>query len=329
MAIVKYPLIRYRIIDELLNRKKYVKTKEFCEAVRERFGSSITGRQIRNDIDFMKGDDGYRAPIAYCRRERAFYYEYQFSIQALHLDQKEIESLEFAAALIWHYKESGFFRGISNAIGKIKMGVDFAQVPSQDFRQSIQPEDLPMQRGQEHLPVLLEAINAREVLRISYRKFQQERDSVHHFHPYVLKEYQNLWYVIGYSELRSDIRSFAVDRIQHIDRRNASFVMLKGFDPISYFRHSFGVTVMQEKPIRLVLQFTKRQGDYLKVVPIHRTQEIIEENEEGLKVVLTTYPTYELFMKLLSYGENVVVLEPQSVAVELRDRLMRALTNYT
>ncbi|HCF64162.1 MAG TPA: hypothetical protein DEU93_08405 [Chitinophagaceae bacterium] len=43
-------------------------------------------------------------------------------------------------------------------------------------------------------------------------------------------------------------------------------------------------------------------------MPLHHSQETLEDSEEGLKIQLTVYPTRELVMTVLSYGKEVEVL---------------------
>ena len=48
----------------------------------------------------------------------------------------------------------------------------------------------------------------------------------------------------------------------------------------NYFKYSFGITVSEIDPVDVVISFDPEQGNYLKTLPIHPTQEIIKDNSK-------------------------------------------------
>jgi predicted DNA-binding transcriptional regulator YafY len=327
MDATSLPEYRYRIIDELLNKKSHVKTKEMANVIGERCGKEISTRQVLNYISSMKADP-YWAPIENDPKRKAYFYSRQFSIAAMDLAKGELEALEFAAGLIYQYRDAGFFSGLSNAIGKIKLGVGFAHLDRNDFHKWVQTEDVPLQKGQEHLATLLNCIKSKTKVDLTYRKFSQDVHQKHVFHPYMLKESLNMWYVVGFSEKRNEIRNFAIDRILSIGSRNDIFAINTAFDHELYFKHAFGITVAKTPPEKIFLEFSKKQSNYLRALPIHSTQKIEEIPDSGIFVSIEAYPTYEFYMKLLSYGANVKVVSPTSVLKEHQRRLQEAIDWY-
>ena len=63
-------------------------------------------------------------------------------------------------------------------------------------------------------------------------------------------------------------------------------------------------------------------------MPLHHSQRIERDDENGLLVSLFVRPTYELYMKLMGYGKEVEVLEPRGVREELAEKLRAALGQY-
>ncbi|MDR0954003.1 MAG: hypothetical protein LBM20_01295 [Rikenellaceae bacterium] len=73
----KFALARYRLIDLMLRRSNYVKSSSIIEKCFEQTGFRVSRRTIQLDIEAMRFDSflGYNAPIGYCPRRKAYYYE--------------------------------------------------------------------------------------------------------------------------------------------------------------------------------------------------------------------------------------------------------------
>jgi predicted DNA-binding transcriptional regulator YafY len=68
------------------------------------------------------------------------------------------------------------------------------------------------------------------------------------------------------------------------------------------------------EPEKVVLAFTPMQGKYIKSQPIHPSQQVESDNEKECRISLNVVINHELQMLLLSYGANVKILQPQSLA---------------
>ena len=66
----------------------------------------------------------------------------------------------------------------------------------------------------------------------------------------------------------------------------------------------------------------------IKSLPLHESQVILKDNEQELLIKLTLFVTYDLLMEILSYGNNVKVLQPLSLVDEIRDCYENALKQY-
>ena len=71
------------------------------------------------------------------------------------------------------------------------------------------------------------------------------------------------------------------------------------------------------KPARIVLRAYNVHRHYMASLPLHDSQQLIEDTGEYSDFELTVAPTYDLVMKLLSFGAMIEVMEP----VTLRDTM--------
>ena len=76
------------------------------------------------------------------------------------------------------------------------------------------------------------------------------------------------------------------------------------------------------------MSFDYYQGKYIKSLPLHHTQETLIDNENELRIKLQLCITHDLLMELLSFGDNLKVLQPQSLADEITKTMQNALKLY-
>ena len=184
-------------------------------------------------------------------------------------------------------------------------------------------------QGTEHLYGLLHAIKNRFQIYFTYQKFWDEIPEKRSVEPYALKEFKNRWYVIV-KDLKDDkIKSFALDRLTELDITRRTFILPESFDVEDHYRYCFGIISPNgQEPVDIILWFDKFQGKYVKSLPLHHTQQILIDNEDELQIKLKLCITHDLFMELLSYGEDIKVLKPKSLADKIKIAHSKAAVQY-
>lgn len=146
--------------------------------------------------------------------------------------------------------------------------------------------------------------------------------------PYLLKEFRNRWYIIGNEPKSKTIKIFGLDRIIKLEKLNEYFEYAGDFDKDKYFKHAFGITSIQDIPVEIFLSFDIKTGDYIRSLPLHSSQKIISESADNFVVSIYVYPTHELMMQLLSYGNSVKVVKPDFIQERIKSMLEASLLNY-
>lgn len=184
-------------------------------------------------------------------------------------------------------------------------------------------------QGTEHLNGILYAIRNRIRLKFNHSSFQDEMFTERTFEPYALKEFRYRWYMIGKDLKDEKIKTFGLDRINDLDITRQRFAFPEDFNVNDYYRNCFGIiSPNAEKPFQIQLLFEPLQGKFIKSLPLHESQRIIEDNEEGLLIELTLFLTYDLVMELLSYGGNVKVIKPQELVNMVKQAHERGFSVY-
>jgi predicted DNA-binding transcriptional regulator YafY len=163
----------------------------------------------------------------------------------------------------------------------------------------------------------------------TYEKFWDDEISHRLAEPYALKEFRNRWYVLANDLKDRKVKTFALDRLSGLEITRTKFSLPVNFDINERFKYCFGIISPNEPdPQEIVLSFNPLQGKYVKSLPLHESQVILKDNEQELLIKLTLFVTYDLLMEILSYGNNVKVLQPLSLVDEIRDCYENALKQY-
>ena len=184
--------------------------------------------------------------------------------------------------------------------------------------------------GMEYFLPLLNAIKNQKEVNLSYQTYWDKAPSIRKVEPYLLKEFNNRWYLIAKDISKQAIRTYGLDRITNSDVTKKKFILSENHQPENYFKSSFGIISRDgEQPIQtIVLSFDEQQAKYIKSMPLHASQEIVTDTGDELVIKLQMYITFDFEMELLSYGEHVKVIEPMVLRDSLKNKLQMTLSYY-
>ncbi|MFY7708588.1 MAG: helix-turn-helix transcriptional regulator [Flavobacteriales bacterium] len=338
MPANKYALLRYRIIDRCLKNtgKPYPSREDLRSACEEALygsgGDAISLSTIDKDIWAMKneGELGYYAPISFSRTHGGYFYEDpEYSISELSLGDDDLQALRFAVATLDQFKSVPIFSQYESAIEKLISRVNISPRPDEKGLDNyIQFERSSVAKGTEWLGELLESIKSKNIVEISYRKFQDNVLKQYLIHPYLLKEYDNRWYVIAWNEERKVTVTFGLERIEALKKQKSKFEIQKNFNPDLFFKYSIGITENTSSPEIVRVSFDAYAGRYLISQPLHPSQKIVEESPERVVLEWKILITEEVYSFILSHGNRAQVLSPEGLKGEIKSRLKQAITFY-
>ena len=326
-------LIRFHTIDKCLqNHYKKWTWEKLSEACRDAVGEmrelsakdKFSKRTIENDIRIMRSDAlGYNAPIV-CKKTFYSYADKNFSIRNCSLTQQDIEALSMISKIVGSYKGFNFFKDIEGIFSKMESKLQLNL--KDDVQQIIQFENIPVANGTEFLQKIIDAIINKQVLLIDYKKFEEAKQNQHIVSPYLLKEYRNRWYVIGWNHSGKYITSLALDRIIQIAFSETDYKEEHKVNAETFFKNTIGISFPQSKPQVIELKFDSSQVPYIKTQPIHKSQQIIRDTKQYTVIRLSLVVNFELVSLILSHQDQVEVLKPNSLRHEVK-RISTALKN--
>jgi len=334
MPVNKEAFLRYRIIDKLLRDKHhpYPNMDYIIDELEEQLGKSFSVSTIQKDIKSMKEDQllGYNAPIKFHRGHKGYYYtDDNFNITEVPLSDEDIDAIEFAAMTLQQFKDAKIFGNFGSTVDKIFNAVSVNSIlDDEEAEQLIHFEQVPFYKGSEWIAPILEYIKKRQTILLEYKRFEADTSKQHELHPILLKEYRNRWYLIAMLEKNDRIIILALDRVLQIQESKTTYRFHPHFSSQNYFKHAYGITTFDEDPSEVIIECNTVQANYIKTQALHHTQKIIKETDEIVQFSYKVGITTELIMDLLSFGDGVKIIQPESLKKEIVQRLKKALAQY-
>ncbi len=254
---------------------------------------------------------GYHAPIAYDRKEKSYYYaDASYSLSESPINRKDKRTLEQALAALRQFAGFREMIGIQSIITKLQHSIDFREKSLKPVIQFDHPEDAP---GQNWLYTLYQAILDKRSLNILYQPFGRQK-STYLMSPYLLKEYRQRWYLIGFAANKAGMRTLALDRIRDIRETFESFRDSEEFDIRHYFDHIVGITLDHTaQKEEIVFEAYGVQVDYLLTRPIHKSQVLVRKENDRALFKIYVIPNYELISEICSFREHIRILSPAHI----------------
>ena len=136
-------------------------------------------------------------------------------------------------------------------------------------------------------------------------------------------------YVGGKKVDEESFAIFSLDRVEHIELQQTRFTLDPAFDAAAFFDECFGVEVGDDsKPERIVLRAYGLEQHYMRDLPLHHSQRVLEKTDEYTDFELHLRPTSDFKAHLMSRGQWLQVRSPQSLADEMQQWLQAALNRY-
>ena len=291
---------RCYLILRILQTRHYPKLDEIHDYLHDH-GFEITQRTLQRDLESIRTE--FDVDIAYDPGQRGY------KLEAMSGEEIEV--------LMQFFKSSQ----TANILLESIKG-------NREHTRLIQVEQNEDYIGLEYIQPLLNAIKERRIVKFTYYNYVKDRIKDYVLKPYLLKEFKNRWYIIGQQENISGSYTFGLERILKMEISKQSFETDPSYKPESLFENTIGLNYSAGKPCRVILHFHPEQGRYIKSLPLHHSQKILEENKQYLAVELFVVPNYELREIILTYGEKVKVLEPKSLQKQIKQSLARAAKQY-
>lgn len=349
MPANKSAMTRYALLDRLLsNQHRAYSIQDMTDYLKEKlpeYGlSPVTRRQVEKDINYLEYDSPFDvelvrfkvpAPTASGRgsymKPCIRYADPEFSIFKKPLSDDELSLLSSVLSTLGSFRGQPNFEWLDALASKLNV----------EERPAVICMSKNISENSTLLAELFVAISSCSPVRITYRKFVDDRAKRVVLSPYMLKEYNCRWYLLG-SPADSDIvLNFALDRIEGMEYAPEAVFCPCKVDLAERYEDIIGITYFEKMPIETITFWVGRDSvPYVDTKPLHGSmrhlpQDVADELREKYPALpdgefysIECKLNYELIRELTVYGANLIVLSPGHIAETVYDQAVKLADRY-
>jgi predicted DNA-binding transcriptional regulator YafY len=349
-AMTRYALLDYLLQDRRKNWSIQDMTDYLSEHLPEYGSEPVSRRMVEKDLQYLEynspfnveferfkvdaptksGDGVYKKP---CLR----YADPTFSIFHKALSDDERSLLASVLSTLGSFKGQPNFEWLEALASKLNL----------EEQQVIISMSKNINENSTLLTELYRAISSKAVIMLHYHTFSDTEIRSVELSPYLLKEYNNRWYLLA-SPFDSDrILAFALDRIDSVEYGSGKKYKAPCDDFSERYEDIIGITFYENKPVERILFWVSAVSrKYLDTKPLHGSQRHLSLSEQaklsdqysqlpkGDFYTIDCMENYELIRELTTFGADLIVLSPShivekvaEIAYEMNNRYKIISTN--
>ena len=277
----------------------------------------------------MRSDKlGYNAPIEVYDHK---YYRYGvdgYSIMDMPMSQNDYDVMQEAVDMLRQLEGFEQFSEMADVVSRLQ---DKLAISRNKRKPIIHFDSVPNLEGIRLLNPLYNYIAHKQTLRIMYQSFSARTPKEFILCPYLLKEFRNCWFLFGAKAHNLMLYNLALDRIKSVEPVDVPFRENPDFDTEHFFDDVIGVSKnVNSTPRCIKFWANAEQSKYIKTKPIHRSQQLIEENPEDGSCIfrIDVVINFEMYSVFMSYGPGIKIIYPRSAVMYMRDKLKEAAALY-
>jgi predicted DNA-binding transcriptional regulator YafY len=283
--------------------------------------TGIAKRTIQQDIQVMRSDTlGYNAPIVVVNKRYYTYDDKDYSIFKSQLNEGDLGKLKGIVQVLKQFSGFAHFSEMSEMITKLENSIEQTAGAKHNY---VQFESNPLLKGLDFINPLYQAIANRTTLNIVYKSFKAKEGIEGIYFPYLLKEYRNRWFLICKPKKGDILITLALDRVESFTvNEKEKFVPYKGKPFDEYYADTIGVTKTEkDRAQNIVFWIRKSDAPYVLTKPLHPSQEVLKQDDDGTIFKICVVHNFELERELLGFGEQLKVLAPRLLKKKIAKRI--------
>ena len=289
--------------------------------------AGIKLRSLQDDLKYLKEVEG--APIESYQEGRKHFFRYSdpnFSIRDKPLGKEDEKNLRKAINILRQLKGLSIADELADTIQRLEHKVE---LDNELTSNTLQFEQNLHYTGREWFGDVYELLLHQKVMKLTYQPFEADEPRTFHVHPYLLKQYNQRWFLIGWCQEHASIGTYPLDRFVDARVSNIPFEKHATFNPDFYDKYLLGVTVPPNAvPEKLMLKFAPKRVKYFLTKPFGVIDNLATTKTGHIQVTLTMIINPELEAAILQFGKDVTVVEPLNLRERIAGILKEGLGNY-
>ncbi len=266
-----------------------------------------------------------------------------YGVPKIDFTPKEVLSLILLFKKYGQYMEEPLFSSTLNAVLKLasQLSPDFFEMVVRTDRikffntpidylyqteSDIVSEEVK-ENSADRMSLLLKAIEEKRTIRILYQPPVESSPLQTTVNPYTLF-FTRSWYLIGYSSLFHEIRTFKVNRIEECVLEETTFQLPLNFSLENYFGNAWNMIRRPGDDYEVVVRFSSKSARNVSEIKWHKTQEVhfLEDGSVELQFLISGLD--EIIWWVLGYGSEAKVIKPKELQLKIQEHVHRMKETY-
>jgi predicted DNA-binding transcriptional regulator YafY len=250
----------------------------------------------------------------------------------LKLTVPEAMAVVLSARLMARYADK-YDPDLAAAFQKLEEGLPGTLAEHVERTLAVMAERPRDERFSRHVHLLTRAWADRRVVTFTYAPAAYEgREAPHRaarVRPYLVEPslQTHALYLIGHDETRAAIRTFKIERIVDLALAPETFDAPEAAAFEALIPRAWDI-IADQPPVEVVLRFRPGVAARVGEATWHPSQRVTIEADGALRWQATVAGTIEIRLWILSWGDDVEVLEPRSLRDDVAATLGRAFSRY-
>jgi predicted DNA-binding transcriptional regulator YafY len=316
-----HPILeRYLWFDQQIRQGLYPNATDFAG----RF--ELSRKTAQRDIEFLR--DRLDAPLKYNSGKRGYCYrDDSFRLPPLFITERQLVTLLLARQVL--------------KIGGCKLDHDLQKF-TETLLASVADHNFTLERLDHlfsamwsgHAPAapkifnaVLRALTHENYLCFHYKSPLNDKKAERTVEPHHLQYYQGSWLLLAWCRRANGWRKFYLSRMEKAHVLSECFVRRPPKDWQHHLEGSFGI--FQGRDIIWVrLRFSAERSRWIREQRWHEKQEMKTLPDGSLELRLPVADLREIHLRILQYGADVEVLEPQELREMIKQDIRRMIALY-
>lgn len=188
-------------------------------------------------------------------------------------------------------------------------------------------ENIPS--GKIHLQTAIRGMKQGRKLQMEYKHFGKHHSYTTIVEPLAIKVFKQRWYLLANNQKYNTPTIYAFDRMIALEETTEPFICPEDFDAQNMLKDCYGVICgTHDKGERIKIRAYAPLMDYLRTLPWHSSQKEVYTTDEYSDFEYYLRPTFDFLQEILSQGDEVEILEPESFRQEVIDALQNTMKRY-
>lgn len=286
----------------------------------------LTKRTINRDIDELSMSYAIEEEE---RNGKTYFLARKFSMENVDLTIQDLMAISFMQQLVQQYEHTIMGKAAEEMLQKIASNTgNLNRKHLEELSKTIRFIDRNEWKNQDVKPeieqMITAAIEKQNKIEIQYHSWNSDETTKRVIHPYSMTFIDQYLCVEGYCELRKELRTFRLSRIQNVTVLKEQFQI-----PETYHKKEEDkfIYLGGKDKEQLIIQFDVETGRYIREYEAHRADRLTE-NEDGVLFEKRTAITTEVIRWILRFGAGAKVVQPENLKEQIKTEIEKMKKLY-